>query len=185
MSNVVEFQKRSVKVELTETGMYTRRRCHACGGQTEKVSILAEVPEGADFGGFRVCEECLRSGDVARRIRQHAADLHFKADELLSLAPRLEVPSWRDYLLAELHHEVEVGRRHAADEDLDADAIAAREAANTLYMKLHTGAEYYAALTEEEIIRAYGVTREQVGAAQFARAKSNQIGSELDTSIPF
>jgi hypothetical protein len=63
-----------IVVELTRTPDLIRWPCDACGGSTEKVPVLAEVIRG-EHKGFRVCEECLKSGDVKAEISRHVERL--------------------------------------------------------------------------------------------------------------
>lgn len=94
----------NVKAELRETNFFTRYYCHVCGGCTEKVAILTEVPDG-EYEGFRVCERCLEAGDIPAKMCKHADELNEFAEELRKLAPALEVPSRDEYQAAERRYE--------------------------------------------------------------------------------
>ncbi len=91
-----------IRAELIRTNCYTRFPCHACGGKTEKVGVLCEVPEShSTAAGFRVCERCLEAGDLVERMRGHAEVLEQRAIEVRDIASRLRVPSYHDWLHAE------------------------------------------------------------------------------------
>jgi hypothetical protein len=88
----------SIRAELKATNFYTRWTCHCCGGHTEKVGVLCEVPADHELhAGFRVCERCLEAGDINARLLKHAAQLEQEAAELRSLAGRLVVPSFVEW----------------------------------------------------------------------------------------
>ena len=91
-----EVENANVIVKLVPTWFDARRPCHACGGYTDRVSVLAEVEEG-DYRGFRVCETCLKEGNVAKRIKRHAAALEREARDLWDLADRLVVPDYEEW----------------------------------------------------------------------------------------
>jgi hypothetical protein len=54
-----------INVQLTRTTFFTRWPCKVCGGCTEQVDVLAEGH------GVRVCESCLRDGDIDGRRMQN------------------------------------------------------------------------------------------------------------------
>jgi hypothetical protein len=81
-----------VKIGFVRSGFLTRHPCHVCGGCTEKVSVLAEGPER-----FRVCETCLKEGDIDLRLAKHAAQLQAQADFISGLIGRLQVPSYEEW----------------------------------------------------------------------------------------
>ena len=85
MSEVLEFK-------LVQTNVFTRWPCHLCGGCTEKVSILCEAENG-----FRICEQCLRAGDLDAKLIVHAEQLECNAAELRSYVGRLKVPSYAEW----------------------------------------------------------------------------------------
>jgi hypothetical protein len=81
-----------IKIELVWTNFYTRWPCRVCGGHTEKVGVLAEGP-----GGIRVCEKCLKAGDIDARLERHAAELEEIASLTRSLVGRLQVPTFEEW----------------------------------------------------------------------------------------
>lgn len=89
-----------VKVELVESCFLTRRKCHVCGGQTEKVPILAEVISGPETG-FRVCETCLEQRDFDAKLNARAQKLEEQAIYLRTLIGKLDVPTYAEYQAAE------------------------------------------------------------------------------------
>ena len=82
----------TITVELIETSFYTRYPCHVCGGCTEKVSILAEAPNG-----LRVCERCLEDGHIDERLESHAKVLEDRVTAVRDLIGRLKVPSFAEW----------------------------------------------------------------------------------------
>jgi hypothetical protein len=103
-----------IDIQLVETNVYTRWPCTVCGGCTEKVSVLAEergVPKGS---GIRVCETCLKAGNIDDRLEQHAKDREQQARdcvafaaELRGLKGRLVVPTYEAWQEAVRKHEGE------------------------------------------------------------------------------
>ncbi len=94
-----------IRAELIRTNLYTRWPCHACGGMTEKVGVLCEVPESHSTAArFRVCERCLEAGDLVERMLGYAEVLEKRAIEVRDIASRLRVPSYHDWLHAERLH---------------------------------------------------------------------------------
>jgi hypothetical protein len=103
MSNIDSSTDRDILVELTETNVLTRWPCHVCGGRTAKVDVLAEVLSGP-YKGLRVCERCLKAGDIDTRLARQADELEEwvkeRVKKLRALIGRLQVPSyaeWRAY----------------------------------------------------------------------------------------
>lgn len=98
MNNVVNFKPKppTIKVELVETNFLTRWPCTVCGGCTEKVPILAESKTGE-----RVCESCLRAGNIDERLEQYALVLDTAVDTAAaatrSLIGRLSVPTYAEW----------------------------------------------------------------------------------------
>jgi methylphosphotriester-DNA--protein-cysteine methyltransferase len=88
----------AVKVEFVSTNVFIHWPCDACGGKTDKVSVLAEVRSG-QFAGFRVCEQCLERGQEATRSRMlnHADDLEREATRCRSLSSRIELPTFDEW----------------------------------------------------------------------------------------
>lgn len=106
-----------IRAELVATHFYTRYACHACGGATEKVAVLCEVPKShPTHGGFRVCEQCLQAGNLAARMKQYAADLEAQAAELRALAGRVDTPSYDEWVHAcHVHDALEISYRLGHD----------------------------------------------------------------------
>jgi hypothetical protein len=103
----------AVQAVLRDSPFLRRWHCHLCGGQTEKVAILCEVPAG-EFEGFRVCELCIAKHDgdstsVDAALRNRAADIVRDAAEevrvLFGLVGRLEVVDLRTWQAACDAHE--------------------------------------------------------------------------------
>ena len=98
MDNTVNFKPKptTIKVELVETNFLTRWPCTVCGGCTEKVPILAESKTGE-----RVCESCLRAGNIDERLEQYALVLDTALDTAAaatrSLIGRLSVPTFAEW----------------------------------------------------------------------------------------
>ena len=100
---------RKVKAELMKTSFITRWPCHVCGGHTEKVAILTEVPAG-EYGGLRVCETCIEAQAIDAGLRRRAAELEGQAEAIRNLIGLLEVPTPQEYHAAELQDEIETLR---------------------------------------------------------------------------
>jgi len=86
-----------VGFEFVRTNYFTRFPCHICGGCTEKVGILCEVKDGP-YKGWRVCEQCLKSGDVEKRLQENIKRTIEELLELSELAGRLVVPTYEQWL---------------------------------------------------------------------------------------
>jgi aconitase B len=101
-----------IKIDLVE-GRGIRLSCHVCGGCTEKGDVLAE---GRDDDGdtIRVCETCLKAGDIDARLEQHAKNLVLGAcayaEEIRALIGRLQVPTYQEYQdkIKQLEYEYEI-----------------------------------------------------------------------------
>lgn len=89
-----------IKIEFVRTRFLTRYECHVCGGNTDKNLVLCEVTQGP-YKGLRVCETCLREGNIEERIARHAYELEQAAEELWRLSGRLVVPTYAEWLEAE------------------------------------------------------------------------------------
>lgn len=74
----------------------TRHSCHICGGCTEKVEILCEVKSGPEKG-LRVCEQCLKSGDVEKRLQKNIKRVEEQLEGLRALSGRLVVPTYAQW----------------------------------------------------------------------------------------
>jgi hypothetical protein len=106
--------KNPIKVELVETNVLTRWPCTVCGGVTEKDPILAE---GADPSAekkkiLRVCDLCLKDGNIDARLLDHAARLEANAAYLRTLVGRLDVPTYAAWKAAYEEHELKWVRRN-------------------------------------------------------------------------
>jgi hypothetical protein len=91
-----------IEMKLTTTNFYTRWPCHVCGGTTEKVNVLCEGHDARLAGevrdnSVRVCEQCLRDGDIDGRLVRHAARLESKAAYLRTFIGRLKVPTYAEW----------------------------------------------------------------------------------------
>src|SRR5262245_48950523 len=78
-----------IEIRLVESSFLTRWPCSVCGGTTEKVEVLAEGP-----GGLRVCEGCLKCGDIDKELEQYAQRLAQEAAATRALIGRLKVPTY-------------------------------------------------------------------------------------------
>jgi hypothetical protein len=85
-----------IQISLVQTNVLTRWPCDVCGGCTDKVSVLAE---GIDERGntVRVCETCLKDGDIDRRLKEHADRLAWAVANCRSLIGRLKVPTYAEW----------------------------------------------------------------------------------------
>jgi len=117
-------RQNAVKAVLRDSPFQRRWHCNLCGGQTEKVTILCEVPEG-EFKGFRVCERCIAKHDgdsasIDAALRTRAAEIIRDAAEevrvLFDLAGRLEVVDLKTWQAACNAHD-------QALREADCDAI--------------------------------------------------------------
>jgi len=102
-----------IQIELIETNCLMRFPCHVCGGCTDKEDVLCE---GKDEDGdtWRVCETCLRNGNLDERLEAHAVDCEYNAALLRKMKGRLVVPTYEEYLAKT--YEVELKYR-----ELDAE----------------------------------------------------------------
>ena len=95
MGRLAEGKPTCSKSNLVETNVLTRWPCHVCGGRTEKEPILCEADDG-----FRVCENCLRDGDLDARLTSHADALINRANELRARVGRIKAPTYAEWLAA-------------------------------------------------------------------------------------
>jgi hypothetical protein len=110
-----------IKINLVYAKAYTRWPCHVCGGCADRVTVLAE---GRDDGGdtIRVCETCLKAGDINARLERHAKNLEDYAIAIRSLVGRLQVPTYQEWQdkVEELHF-YQVMRDWAEQGDVDGE----------------------------------------------------------------
>ena len=71
--------------------------CSVCGGHTRSVNVLTESLDGT----VRVCEHCLKDGQIDQRLATHAQRLEDEAQKTRSLIGRLKVPSYEEWLAEE------------------------------------------------------------------------------------
>jgi ribosome-binding protein aMBF1 (putative translation factor) len=71
--------------------------CSVCGGHTRGVNVLTESLDGT----VRVCEKCLKDGQIDERLAMHAQRLEEEARKTHSLIGRLKVPSYEEWLAEE------------------------------------------------------------------------------------
>ena len=69
----------------------TRQPC-ICGGYAEKFETVARDE------GITVCRECVRDGDIDKRLVRHAERLEAVARDLRSLIGRVKLPSANEML---------------------------------------------------------------------------------------
>jgi len=94
-----------IEFEFVQTNVYRRRPCTLCGGATDKVDILTEArwPCGnilteALGGVLRVCESCLKAGNIDERLELRAQKLEAQAVGMRYLIGQLKMPSFEDWL---------------------------------------------------------------------------------------
>jgi hypothetical protein len=133
MNNVIEITSRLrpslrkggdvIEIECVRAKSWQRYPCTICGGWTEKVSVHAEsdalppkegsvLPESSDgrdeYEVIRVCEFCLKSGDIDERLAEQAADIEANIERraeqsrqyvqfLRSLVGKLKVPTFAQW----------------------------------------------------------------------------------------
>jgi len=108
-----------VRAVLTDNGgVFTRWPCRVCGGTTEKVNVLCEVPPGRPHAGLRVCEFCLESGDLAARLDERVAALRERIAELMALRGRLVAPTYVEWQHAEALADAIFASGHRVEEAL-------------------------------------------------------------------
>jgi hypothetical protein len=94
-----------LECKLVEINFFTDLPCHLCCGSTGGGDILC----GAE-NGFRICEQCLRAGDLDAKLIVRAEQLECNAAELRSYVGRLKVPSYAKWhaaiQVADLEQEV-------------------------------------------------------------------------------
>ena len=83
-------------IQFVYTNFFARRHCHVCGGLTDKDPIIAEG-EAENGGTVRVCDRCLKAGNINARLEEHAAALEKEAAERRALIGRLQVPTWEEW----------------------------------------------------------------------------------------
>ena len=115
----------AVQAVLRDSPFQRRWHCNLCGGQTEKVTILCEVPDG-EFKGFRVCERCIEKNDgdsasIDAALRNRAAEIARHAAEevemLFDLVGRLDVVDLRTWQAASDAHDQALREAWQADCD--------------------------------------------------------------------
>jgi hypothetical protein len=78
----------------------TRQRC-ICGGWIEKFETVVQDD------GLTVCRECVRDGDIDKRLLAHADRLEAGARGLRSLVGCIRLPSPEEYIEASTLQEAE------------------------------------------------------------------------------
>jgi hypothetical protein len=68
-----------------------------CGGHTRGVNGLTESLDGT----VRICERCLKDGQIDERLAKHAQHLEEEVRKTRSLIGRLQLPSHEDWLAKE------------------------------------------------------------------------------------
>ena len=84
--------------------------CSVCGGHTKGVNVLTQSLDGT----VRVCEKCLKEGQIDERLAKHAQRLEEEALKTRSLIGRIKVPSYDEWLAEEQRVDAQ---RIAAGED--------------------------------------------------------------------
>ena len=170
---------RKVKAELIKTSVYRRWPCHVCGGRTEKVAILTEVPAG-EYTGFRICETCIEAQAIDAMLRERAAELEGQAEAIRRLIGLLEVPTPQEYHAAELQDEIETLRfRCDMNEKEVGESLMIRLANAT---NPHERREIMAWLQKE----GYSEIEIQRGiAVEKRRCKAALLRQEQESDLPF
>ena len=104
-----------IKAELVMTHSLVRQHCHACGGSTDRVHVVARVKTGP-YEDFTICETCLEGGDVAHRMLREAERLETFARHLRVAAPNIEVPTFEEWKAANDAEEREVVKWYEEEE---------------------------------------------------------------------
>ena len=86
-----------IELKFERTNVFTRWPCTVCGGCTEKVPVLVEAKDTINGGDIRVCEQCLKRGEVDDELRKHADQLVAHAQELRRLVGCLRVPTFEQW----------------------------------------------------------------------------------------
>jgi len=111
--------KPKIEIKLVVSGFLTRWPCHVCGGCTEKNAILCEAEIG--HSKLRVCEQCLRAGNIDERLEENARWLEDRATWIRELIGRLIVPTYAeweereyqaDFMYASQTDDVEADRQY-------------------------------------------------------------------------
>ena len=103
MGNVVNFKPKptTIEIELVEAFGSRRWPCTVCGGCTEKVPILAEGRQPLSNDGesrlVRVCENCLRAGELDAQLELRARRMVAEAALLREMIGRLQVPTFAEW----------------------------------------------------------------------------------------
>jgi hypothetical protein len=86
-----------IDVKLTITNTPARLPCYVCGGCTEAVRVLAEATDENGAITFRVCESCLKDGDIDARLAAHAAEHEAEAARVRALIARVKAPTYAQW----------------------------------------------------------------------------------------
>jgi hypothetical protein len=84
-------------VTMGAPGAWVRFPCVVCGDATDKEMAVAKLPGDEDMC---VCAQCLRKGNIDKRLRAHIKRLRDDIEFLESLVGRLVVPSYAEYQAA-------------------------------------------------------------------------------------
>ena len=85
-----------IEFEFVQTNFYRRWPCTVCGGTTEKVNTLTEARWSCG-NTMRVCESCLKAGNIDERLEQYAEAMDARARAVRGLIGQLKVPSYTDW----------------------------------------------------------------------------------------
>jgi hypothetical protein len=91
-------QLEPIEMKLRRTNWRNFWFCTVCGGHTELVPVLCEASTGPDGPVLRVCEECLKSGNIDERLIQHALKHEGQAAYLRRLVGRLRTPTYAEWV---------------------------------------------------------------------------------------
>jgi hypothetical protein len=89
-----------IELKLEETNFLTRWPCTVCGGCTEKDPILVEG------------DNCLKEGNIDRRLSERADRLEAAAKEVRSLIGQLKVPTYSEWQAAMRPYEAGWAKEH-------------------------------------------------------------------------
>jgi hypothetical protein len=87
-----------IKIEFIETNVITRWPCSICTGRTEKDAILCEGVDPTDGGTVRVCPQCLKAGDIDKRLENTAQFYERAAAAARDMIRRVKAPTYAGWL---------------------------------------------------------------------------------------
>lgn len=109
-----------IKAKLVPTHTLIRLLCTVCGSFAERAHIVAEAQVPCEGGNntVRVCDDCLKSGDIDAILARHADRMESGVRFLRCLIGKLRVPTHAEWEAANNQVELEQARYYA---ERDAD----------------------------------------------------------------